>query len=157
MIRPTTEADAPILTALAADTGAFKPHEIEALAEVLADYFAANVELSHSCVTMEMDGAVRGFAYWAPAAMTDRTWYLYWIAVDKSEQGRGLGGELLRHVEQQIWSAGGRLLLIETSSLPGYGLTRQFYVKHGYRREAVVRGFYADGDDMVIFSKPRPG
>lgn len=34
-----------------------------------------------------------------------------------------------------------------------YAPTRQFYLRHGYDREAVLRGFYADGDDMVVFRK----
>ena len=40
MIRPTTEADTPHLLALTEGTGVFKPHEIEALDEVLSDYHA---------------------------------------------------------------------------------------------------------------------
>ena len=47
----------------------------------------------------------------------------------------------------------GRLLLIETSSLPHYELTRRFYLKHHYDQAAVLRDFYADGDDMVVFRK----
>ena len=94
-----------------------------------------------------------GFAYYAPAAMTDRTWYLYWIAVSKQIQARGVGGKLLRHAEEDIKKANGRLFLIETSSLPQYDLTRKFYLKHGYEQHAVLRDYYADGDDMVIFRK----
>ena len=85
--------------------------------------------------------------------MTDRTWYLYWIAVSKEIQAKGVGGALLHHVEGEICKAGGRLLLIETSSLPHYELTRRFYLKHGYEQTAVIRDFYADGDDMVVFRR----
>jgi ribosomal protein S18 acetylase RimI-like enzyme len=85
--------------------------------------------------------------------MTDRTWYLYWIAVSKQIQAKGIGGALLRAVEEDIARLRGRLLLIETSSLPHYDLTRRFYVKHGYTQAAVLADFYADGDAMVVFSK----
>ena len=85
--------------------------------------------------------------------MTDRTWYLWWIAVDKTTQARGVGGELLRFVEETIRRAGGRLLLVETSSLPSYELTRRFYRKHGYEDYAVLRDYYAHGHDMVVFAK----
>ena len=48
----------------------------------------------------------------------------------------------------------GRVLFIETSSLPHYDLTRKFYVKQGYDTAAVLKDYYSDGDDMVVFSKP---
>jgi len=56
-------------------------------------------------------------------------------------------------VDRIIRRHGGRILLIETSSLPHYDPTRRFYLKHGYGQEAVLRDFYADGDDMVVFRK----
>jgi GNAT superfamily N-acetyltransferase len=153
MIRPTVPQDTPALVALTKATGVFKHLEIEALQEVLDDYHEFNHSEGHRAVTYEQEGQPIGFAYYAPAAMTDRTWYLYWIAVTKDIQARGVGGKLLRHVEEDVRKAQGRILLIETSSLPHYGLTRKFYLKHGYEQEAVLRDFYADGDDMVIFRK----
>ena len=60
---------------------------------------------------------------------------------------------LVRHVEDDIVRSGGRLFLIETSSLPSYEPTRRFYLKHNYEQAAIVRDFYADGDDQVIFRK----
>ena len=153
MIRPTVPADTPLLVALAEATAVFKPLEIEALREVLDDYHESNRQEGHRSVTDERHGRVVGFAYYAPAAMTDRTWYLYWIAVGKQTQARGVGGELLRHAEQDIRAAGGRVLFIETSSLPHYELTRRFYLKHHYEEAAVLADYYADGDDMVVFRK----
>ena len=153
MIRPTVPEDTPSLVALAEGTKVFKPMEIQALREVLDDYHAHEKEVGHRSVTCEKDGQVFGFAYYAPAPMTDRTWYLYWIAVKKDTHARGIGSQLLKHVEADIRNQNGRLLLIETSSLPHYGLTRKFYLKHAYEQTAIVKDFYADGDDMVIFRK----
>lgn len=153
VIRKTEPSDTQPLLALATQTGVFKPHEIQALDEVLADYHATNHGLGHHSVTFEEQGQILGFAYYAPAAMTDRTWYLYWIAVMKSTQARGIGGKLLAFAENDIREKDGRILLIETSSLPHYELTRKFYVKHHYDQAAVIADFYADGDSMVVFSK----
>jgi GNAT superfamily N-acetyltransferase len=153
MIRPSVSEETAALVSIANGTNVFKPHEIIALKEVLDDYYASNQRYGHQCITYEKDGQATGFAYYAPAAMTDRTWYLYWIAVNKDVQARGVGALLLRHAEEAIRKAGGRLFLIETSSLPQYALTRKFYVKHTYEQHAVLRDFYADGDDMVIFRK----
>ncbi len=153
MIRPTTPADTPTLVAIAEGTGVFKPHEIDALEEVLSDYHELNHKHHHKAITCVEGDRVIGFAYYAPAAMTDRTWYLYWIAVDKTTHARGVGGKMLRYIEDDIRQAGGRLLLIETSSLPHYELTRRFYLKHDYEETAVLRDYYADGDSMVVYRK----
>lgn len=153
MIRPTLDAETDTLVAIAEGTGVFKPIEIVALREVLDDYHAVNRHDGHRAVALLRDGEVVGFAYYAPTPMTDRTWHLYWIFVRKDGQAKGLGTELLRHAEDDAARAGGRLFLIETSSLPSYEPTRRFYLKHGYEPAAAVRDFYADGDDQVIFRK----
>ncbi len=153
MIRPTLPSDTPALIDLSVETNVFKPIEIVALGEVLDDYHAHNHAHGHVSVTFDEAGKILGYAYYAPAAMTDRTWYLYWIAVTPRRQGHGIGGKLLEHAEHDIGHRGGRLLLIETSSLEHYGLTRKFYTKHRYKIAAVVGDFYADGDDMMVFGK----
>lgn len=153
MIRPTLAADFPALVELASGTGVFKPQEIVALGEVLADYESHNRGHGHRAITCLRHDQIVGFAYYAPAAMTDRTWYLYWIAVTRQTQARGLGSELLKYLEHDIASANGRLLLIETSSLDAYQLTRRFYLKHAYRHICRLDDYYADGDHMEVFGK----
>src|SRR5947208_17152436 len=120
LIRPTVPEDTPLLTALADETLMFKPMEIEALQEVLDDYHAGEIHNGHFAITAEDQGQILGFAYYAPAYMTDRSWYLYWIAVSRTTQGRGIGAQLLRKVEDHIRSLNGRMLFIETSSMTHY-------------------------------------
>ncbi len=153
LIRTTEPADTQPLVALAAETGVFKPMELVALEEVLCDYFATNKALGHCSATFEDGGKIQGFAYFAPAAMTDRTWYLYWIAVNPAAQAKGIGGELMAHVEREVRQQRGRLLLVETSSLPHYEPARKFYAKQGYQQAAAIAGYYAAGDDMLVFGK----
>jgi len=155
--RPAQESDTPRLLELTAATGAFKPYEVEVLAEVLADYHARSPDSQHATLIAECDGSIVGYAYYAPDIMTDGTWYLYWIAIDHTLHGRGLGSALLKQVEQAIRASEGRLLLIETSSQPSYHRTRMFYLKHGYQIAGVLRDFYHDGDSMVIFRKRLTG
>jgi ribosomal protein S18 acetylase RimI-like enzyme len=153
MIRPIQPSDTPALLAMARATEAFKPIEIQALHEVLDDYHAQNAAAGHRAVALEADGKVVGFAYFAAAAMTDRTWSLWWIVVNRDVQARGIGGKLLQYVEAAVRSVEGRQLIIETSSQPKYELTRQFYLKYGYTQIAAVANYYADGDDMLFFAK----
>ena len=153
MLRPTTLADSDLLVELAEATRVFKPHELVALEEVLADYHGLNQVQGHVAVTWDEGEDVRGFAYYAPAALTLGTWYLYWIAVAPACQGQGLGRRMLEHAEEDILRRDGRLLLIETSSQSSYDATRRFYVRQGYAHEATLRDFYAPGDDLVVFRK----
>ena len=153
MIRPIRPSDTPALVETARGTDAFKPIEIQALQEVLDDYHSQNAAHGHRAVALEAEGKVVGFAYFAEAAMTDRTWSLWWIVVDRALQARGIGGELLQYVEATVFSANGRQLVIETSSLPKYELTRRFYLKYGYSQIAAVKDYYAQADDMLFFCK----
>ena len=153
MIRPVAIDDTPALLSLTEATGVFKKHEIQALQEVLDEYHSFNHQYGHVAVVDEREGKIVGYAYYAPAAMTERTWYLYWIAVTKQIQAKGIGSGLLRHAENDIRKRNGRVLFIETSSLPHYDPTRKFYLKHGYEVTGVLRDYYADRDDMVVFRK----
>ncbi|MBX9584884.1 MAG: GNAT family N-acetyltransferase [Gemmataceae bacterium] len=156
MIRPAAPADTPALVALAAATGIFKPGEAEALlGGVLDALHAGQLGDGHRAdVWVDgPDGTPAGWVYFAPTPNADRVWDLWWIGVDPARQGRGVGTGLLRHVEAAARAAGGRLLVIETSSLPALDPTRRFYAKHGYAACGRVPDFYADGNDKVITAK----
>jgi ribosomal protein S18 acetylase RimI-like enzyme len=154
MIRPATQSDTPALLALSADTGFFNPLEVETLEGVLNDYATNRDQCGHRCVVWEAeDGLIRGYIYHAPEEMTDRTWYVWWIAVRADQQGRGLGGKLLAFAEADVRALGGRLLVIETSDTAKYEPTRRFYLKQGYTAVATIPDFYADGDGMAVFTK----
>lgn len=153
MIRLTIPEDTPELIRVAETTGVFNPHDIQALREVLDDYHAFEQKGGHRSITWEEDGKVLGFAYYAPAEMTDRTWYLWWIAVRKDLQAQGVGGKLLRHAEEDIARNQGRIIFLETSSLSSYDLTRRFYLKYHYHEAAVLHDYYADDHHMVVYAK----
>src|SRR5262245_48310545 len=97
------------------------------LQEVLSEYHEYNHQHGHIALVYEHEGTVIGYTYYAPVPMTDATWTLWWIAVDKTTQSRGIGRELLRYAEDDVRQRGGRVLLIETSSVEQYDPTRQFY------------------------------
>ena len=85
--------------------------------------------------------------------MTEGTYNLYLIAVNPAQQGKGIGGSLMEYIEEELRSQGARILIVETSGLPEFERTRQFYDRCGYAREAVIREFYAEDDDKVVFWK----
>jgi len=153
MIRPILPADTPALLRLAEQAGVFKPLEVQTLEEVIDDYYAYTQAMGDRAVTYAPDDQPLGFAYYATEDMTDRTWNLWWIIVAKERQASGIGGQLLRHAEEDIRSQLGRVLFVETSSLPQYEPSRRFYLKHAYAQVAVLPDYYTDGDDMIVFRK----
>ena len=94
-----------------------------------------------------------GYACWGPTPDTIGTYDLYWIAVDRARQGEGIGTQLVQAVEQGLFVAGGRLIVVETSTRAEYTPTRAFYAARGYRQTATIPGYYAPGDDLVIYVK----
>ena len=56
-------------------------------------------------------------------------------------------------LENQLQAAGHRILIVDTSGTADFELTRRFYEKLNYHKEAVIRDFWADGDDKVTYWK----
>ena len=94
-----------------------------------------------------------GFACYGPTPGTDRTYDLYWIAVDPSVQGSGSGTILLNEVERRLKGQNARMLVVETSSRSDYKNTRGFYFRRGYVESARACDFYAPADDRITFTK----
>ncbi len=94
-----------------------------------------------------------GFACYGPTPGTDRTYDLYWIAVDPAVQGSGCGTILLNEVERRLRGLNARMVVVETSSRSDYGSSRGFYVQRGYVEAARARDFYAPADDRITYTK----
>ena len=133
-------------------SGLFPP---DALPEVEAtlDEFLTGAVATDRWLTTDTGTSIAAAAYYAPERMTDGTWNLYLLAVHPDHQGQGRGAALVRHVEQDLRQAGARVLLIETSGVPGFARQRAFYTGLGYHEEARIRDFYEPGDDKVIYWK----
>ena len=93
-----------------------------------------------------------GLAYFAPEKMTNGTWNILLIAVRSSYQGKGVGKKLVESIENILKNKKVCLLLIETSGLPEFEKSRQFYL-NGFVKEATIRDYYQNGGDKIIFRK----
>jgi len=138
---------------LVADTGFFRPDEIDVAVELVARRLGEGPASGYHFVFAEDAGRVVGYACHGPIACTIGSHDLYWIAVDPARQRGGLGRLLLREAERQIATSGGRRVYIETSGKPQYESTRQFYERCGYTVEASLPSFYGDGDDKIIYKR----
>jgi GNAT superfamily N-acetyltransferase len=154
MITSPTVPDGPQIHAIAAAIPIFNQEEVECVDELWNEYQERGPEASgYSFLVDREEGRVRGFACFGPRALTDRTYDLYWIAVDPGIHRGGVGKGLLAATEEAVRGQGGRLLIAETSGLEKYTATRAFYLATGYTQEATLKDFYRDGDDLVIFTK----
>jgi len=138
---------------LVASTGVFSPIEIDVAVELVDDWMARGAQSDYRFLFAERDGRTVGYTCYGPIALTRASFDLYWIAVDKSLQGLRIGRALLQRTEELILAAGGRHVYIETSNRPDYAPTRGFYLRCGYVLEALLKDFYAPGDDKAIYSK----
>lgn len=76
---------------------------------------------------------------------------LYSIAVDRSLQGRGVGGRLLGAAERAARRRGCDRLRLEVRV--DNAAARRLYEKLGYRRTGVRHAYYEDGADAIRFER----
>lgn len=99
------------------------------------------------------DQMLKGYVCVGPTPATRGTYDLYWIAVDRSSHGKGIGTTLLDFIEGHVRAKGGRLMIAETSSTPPYEKTRAFYLNKGFVQVAQIKEYYKPGDDLIIYGK----
>ena len=124
----------------------------EMLEEMMADYLE-NQESQEIWLTAVENEIPIALTYCAPDKLTEGTFNLYAIGVKGDIQGKGIGAKLMTFLEKQLQAAGHRILIVDTSGTADFEFTRRFYEKLNYHKEAVIRDFWADGDDKVTYWK----
>ena len=147
-IRPVVRADVPSIASIV-DATLF-PADL--LDDMIAPYFqnegCTDIWLVHD----QGDGPI-AVVFCEAERMTEGTWNLLAIGVLPDHQGRGIGAGMVAYLETMLAARGERILIVETSGLPEYERTRRFYRTLGYVEEARIRGFYAAGEDKIVFWK----
>ncbi len=153
-IRAVVPQDAVALIDLSRACGLFEPSELTQLRKMLDDHFEAG-ESAPSIWLTESDSRrhLLSVAYLEPERMRQGTWNLLLIAVHPDQQRHGHGSTMLRHVETLLTQARHRLLIVETTGVPDFEYVRDFYRSHGYEQEALIRDYYDDGLDKIVFRK----
>jgi ribosomal protein S18 acetylase RimI-like enzyme len=154
MIVTPIQADGDQICEITARTGMFNAEEVQCVAEIWQQHVQFGVQASGYTFYVEKIGErVLGFVCVGPRSLAERVYDLYWIAVDPSAQGTGVGRRLLEKAEATVRELGGRIMVIETSGTQKYLGTQSFYLSCGYLHEATLRDLYADGDDLYIYTK----
>jgi len=145
--------DKPSITKILRSTPEFKPSEVAVAEEVIDSYLKDSLDSGYHILVAEVDSTVTGYICYGPTPLTEGTWDIYWEAVARERQDRGIGSALMESAEKEIVRAKGRLAIIETSSTPAYEKTRHFHLNHGYEVICRIPDFYAPGDDKLILQK----
>lgn len=151
MIRATKADDVSPIMAIVEASGQFDVEGLAFVEQTLREHLG---EGGAALWLTADDGEAVGVAYCAPEPVASGTWNLLMLWTRNDRQGQGLGSELVAHLEIELRARDARLLVVETSSLPGFAPARSFYAKTGFVQEASIRNFYAAGDDKIVFTKP---
>lgn len=138
---------------IVASSGFFNGEEIDIAMELVQERLGHGAASGYHFIFAETGGMVTGYACYGPIAGTQSSFDLYWIAVHQSGRRGGLGRAIMRRAEAAIAAAGGSRVYVETSSRPQYEPTRAFYLRLGYRQDAMLADFYGPGDGKVIYLK----
>ena len=157
LIRPLVAADRSGVFRILENAGNFTPEEVGTALELIDEWLELGEHSGYLTYVLESQGEegseMLGYACFGPTPLTESTYDLYWIAVDKSKHRGGVGKRLLKFAEEEIARRGGSMLLVETSSQETYGGTIQFYEKTGYELVGKIKEYYKPGDDKLIFMK----
>jgi ribosomal protein S18 acetylase RimI-like enzyme len=157
VIRPMVAADRGGVFRILETAGNFTPEEVETALELIDEWLELGEDSGYPTYVLEEEGegdaCVWGYVCFGKTPLTESTYDLYWIAVDKTKHRSGVGKMLLKFAEEEVFRRGGKLLLAETSSMETYGGTIAFYEKTGYELVGKIKEYYKPGDDKLIFAK----
>ncbi len=152
-IGPMTAGDKPAVMEILRHTPEFKPIEVDAAEELIDCYLDKAVDSGYHILVAELEGSIVGYVCYGPTPMTESTWDMYWAAVASPRKGQGIGGALFAEAERKMREAGGKLIVLETSSTAEYEATRRFHTHQGYQSVCLIPDFYAPGDGRILYTK----
>ena len=153
-IRALAQRDREKLYAMIVETQVFTREEIKVAMELIDIVLKDPKQEDYRIHCMaDNEDRVTGYICYGPVPMTQGTFDLYWIVVDPRSQRQGVGSKLLDFLEEVVREGKGRMILIDTSSIPQYEKTQRFYSRHGFQEVARVPDYYHAGNDRITFCK----
>ncbi len=161
VLRHLTAADRGRIEEITRAVRVFRDDEVPVALEVFEGAVAPDVDGTdgvraavrpYRALGADLDGRLAGWICWGPTPCTLGTYDLYWMAVDPTLHGGGVGTALLHAMESRLAGVA-RLVVVETAGRTDYAPTRGFYEARGYRAVSRIPDFYAPGDDQVVYTK----
>lgn len=151
------ESDVASVRERVTESGVFSAEEIEVAVELVAETLDRGAASDYEFFFVDRNDVLVGYTCYGRIPGTVGSWDLYWIAVARSEQQRGLGRALLARTERSVREAGGDRIFLDTSSRADYAPAHGLYRAAGFRQMALLEDFYAPNDSKLIFGKSLSG
>ncbi len=148
-----TAEDKSAVMQILAGTPEFSARDRSVAEEVIDAYLFDPASGEFYALVAEVDSLIAGYICYGQNSMTVSTWDIYWIDVVNSLQGMSIGLELMTAAENNIKKAGGKLVWLQTSSLPVYARINRFYINLNYTPVCRIADYYASGDDQIQYIK----
>jgi ribosomal protein S18 acetylase RimI-like enzyme len=148
------QSDAEAVRRLVADTGFFSHEEVLVAVELVDETLAQGNASGYEFLFLDQPdhpGGLLGYTCYGLIPATQSSFDLYWIAVSPQAQRQGWGEKLMRESERLARASGATQMYADTSARKQYAPTRAFYERMGYEKAAVLKNFFAAGDDKVIY------
>lgn len=130
---------------------------MEVAIELIDDAINRPEQSGYACiVALDPQGSEEhylGYLCYGPTPMTLHTYDLYWMAVDPTQRGKGVGKRLCQALDETLRHKGGKVIRAETSSRDDYDGTVAFYLAIGYEMAGRIKDFYRPDDDLIILCK----
>ncbi|MFM7924614.1 MAG: GNAT family N-acetyltransferase, partial [Planctomycetaceae bacterium] len=110
-VRP---ADRQQIREIVESTGFFHPWEVDIALELADERLSKGPASGYEFLFADDLGRTDGYACFGEIPCTRGSYDIYWIAVRRECQGKGLGRRLMQLVEQQIRGLAGRRIYLET-------------------------------------------
>jgi ribosomal protein S18 acetylase RimI-like enzyme len=124
----------------------------EYLDDMISDYFY-NLDTNEIWFTYVENDSPISIGYCIPEKLTSGTYNILAIGVSENHQRKGVAVEMMNFIEQKLKTIGARVLIVETSSDDAQIGARNLYQKLGYNQEAVIRDFWNEGEDKIVYWK----
>lgn len=131
----------------------FSEEEKDIALELIDEAIAKPSQDYYNIFVYEIGDKILGYHCTGKRALTEGVFDMYWIVVDPNSQNKGVGKELLLHVENYAKERKGTWIIAETSSRDSYTPTRNFYLRNKYTIISEIRDFYSMNDNLVVFGK----
>ncbi len=153
-IRPLVAKDRERLQRIVMETGVFTDEEVGVAMELIDIVLADERQKDYRIVcAVDEHEQVLGYICFGPVPMTQGTFDLYWIVIDPEVQGQKIGSGLLDYLEKEVKRLGGRMILVDTASIPSYEKAQKFYLKKGFQEVARISDYYWQGNDRITYCK----
>jgi len=135
-------------------SGFFYDFEVDVALELAAENLKFGEDKSgYIFLLVDIDNKPVAYACYGKNPSTFDSFDLYWIAVHKDYNGKGIGKKMVAEIEKDVARLAGKRLWIETSSRALYEPTRHFYLRIGYQLIAELPDYYTENDSKCVYLK----